>query len=124
VHPGFATVLVCCLLVISAGSYLIVCSSNAANEICKWAYEQVVSHSFMNSLCFLIALQTSKGAFDDQLQTELKEKLDNTNRAFLVCSSRPSNIICLFSLQTISTIRTISAVSALDRGVVELLDYV
>jgi len=64
---------------------------NAANEICEWAYEQV----------------TSKGAFNDQLRTELKVKLDNANRAF----------------STISTIRTISAVFDLKRGVMVLLDY-
>jgi hypothetical protein len=69
----------------SAGIFLIICSSNTANEICKWAYEQVVGHSFVSSVCFLIALQTSKGAFDDQLQTELKEKIDNATRVFLVC---------------------------------------
>ncbi|KAF7358061.1 WD40 repeat-like protein [Mycena venus] len=64
---------------------------DTANEICEWAYKQVAS----------------KGAFDDQLQAEFKQKLDNATRSFL----------------TISTIRTIHAISALDGGVVELLNY-
>ncbi|KAF7358069.1 WD40 repeat-like protein [Mycena venus] len=64
---------------------------DTANEICEWAYKQV----------------TSKGAFDDQLQADFKQKLDNATRSFL----------------TISTIRTIHAISALDGGVVELLNY-
>ncbi|KAJ7796738.1 hypothetical protein B0H13DRAFT_2508599, partial [Mycena leptocephala] len=50
---------------------------------------------------------TSKGAFDDQPQAEFKAKLDNATKSFL----------------TISTIRTMHAISALDRGVVELLNY-
>ncbi|KAF7358067.1 WD40 repeat-like protein [Mycena venus] len=62
-----------------------------ANNICEWAYKQV----------------TSKGAFDDQLQAEFKQKLDNATKSFL----------------TISTIRTMHAISALDGGVLELLNY-
>ncbi|KAJ7816024.1 hypothetical protein B0H13DRAFT_2683579, partial [Mycena leptocephala] len=53
---------------------------NTANEICKWAYEQV----------------TSKGAFDDQPQAEFKAKLDNATKSFLTIS-------------TIRTMRAISA---------------
>ncbi|KAF7358070.1 WD40 repeat-like protein [Mycena venus] len=64
---------------------------DTANNICEWAYKQV----------------TSKGAFDDQLQAEFKQKLDNATKSFL----------------TISTIRTMHAISALDGGVLELLNY-
>ncbi|KAF7358074.1 Vegetative incompatibility protein HET-E-1 [Mycena venus] len=80
---------------------------DTANEICEWAYKQVVGSSYKKLSCLLITIQTSKGAFDDQPQAEFKQKLDNATRSFL----------------TISTIRTIHAISALDGGVVELLNY-
>jgi hypothetical protein len=69
-------------------------------------------------------MQTSKGAFDDQPQAEFKAKLDNATKSFLVGPVRRHNTISLSLLQTISTIRTMHAISALDRGVVELLNYV
>jgi hypothetical protein len=38
------------------GRDLTFCLSNTVNEICEWAYEQVVSHSFQDVLSVLIAL--------------------------------------------------------------------
>ncbi|KAJ7334892.1 hypothetical protein DFH08DRAFT_784990 [Mycena albidolilacea] len=62
----------------------------------------------VNDICEWAHKQvTSKGAFDDQPQAEFKQKLDNATKSFL----------------TISTIRTMYAISALDGGVAELLNY-
>ncbi|KAF8207450.1 hypothetical protein K438DRAFT_1930949, partial [Mycena galopus ATCC 62051] len=62
----------------------------------------------VNEICeWAYKQMTSKAALDEPLQAEFKEKLDNATKSFL----------------TISIIRMMHAISALDKSVVDLLNY-